>query len=149
MAKDEKTKPRSRLPDHIGWDLWRARDRWKTQFVCAMQERGHSWYTEARANILGLLPRKGMRQADLVARSGLTKQAIQQFVDGLAAEGILQRERDPDDARGKIVRYTEKGLAAMKDADAIKLVVEEEIARQFDPGEFTVFSRVLRRIAEG
>ncbi|MEX3011945.1 MarR family winged helix-turn-helix transcriptional regulator [Hoeflea sp. TYP-13] len=148
MEKDGKGKPESQLPEHIGWDLWRARDRWKTRFVDAMQQRGHGWFTEARANLLGLMPRKGMRQADLVARSGLSKQAIQQFVDALVSEGILQRKRDPDDARGKIVGLTEKGMQAMHDADEVKRTVEEEIAARFSPEEYAVFSRVLRQIAE-
>ena len=149
--KVEKNRSRSRndtLPDHIGWDLWRARDRWKQRFVSGMQDRGHGWFTEARANILGQLPRRGLKQSDLVTRTGLTKQAVQQFVDGLVDEGILERERDPSDARARIVRLTDAGRSAMRDADAVKEAVECEFARHYTAEEFAQFRNLLKRIAE-
>ena len=138
----------SPLPDHIGWDLWRARDRWKQRFISGMQEMGHGWFTEARANILGQLPRLGLKQSDLVARTGLTKQAVQQFVDSLVDEGILERERDPSDARARIVRLTEAGRSAMRDADAVKNSVEREFAHHYSDEEFAQLRRLLKRIAE-
>ncbi|MDA4847375.1 MarR family winged helix-turn-helix transcriptional regulator [Hoeflea poritis] len=135
-------------PDHIGWDLWRARDRWKQRFVSGMQDRGHGWFTEARANILGQLPRKGLKQSDLAARTGLTKQAVQQFVDGLVDEGILERQHDPSDARARIVRLTAAGRSAMQDADVVKEAVERAFARRYTAEEFTRFRDLLKRIAE-
>ncbi|MEM6462368.1 MAG: MarR family transcriptional regulator [Pseudomonadota bacterium] len=136
------------LPDHIGWDLWRARDQWNQRFVSAMQAKGHGWFTEARSNILGQLPRRGLKQSELVVRTGLTKQAVQQFVDGLVAEGILERERDPNDARARIVRLTDAGRRAMQDADKIKVAVEQAFADRFSKAEFAQFRRLLKRIAD-
>ncbi|WP_419906111.1 MarR family winged helix-turn-helix transcriptional regulator [Hoeflea sp.] len=136
------------LPDHIGWDLWRARDRWKQRFVSGMQDKGHLWFTEARSNLLGQLPRRGLKQSDLVNRTGLTKQAVQQFVDALVEEGILERERDPSDARARIVRLTDKGRRAMRDADAVKQSVERDFAQHFTKDEFSRLRSLLKRIAE-
>ena len=67
---------------------------------------GHDVFAHARSGLLAHMERGGTRQADLVARSGLTKQAVQQFVDELVADGIVERIRDPDDGRGRIVVFT-------------------------------------------
>jgi DNA-binding MarR family transcriptional regulator len=64
---------------------------------------------------------EGSRLTDLAARAGMTKQAMGDLVDQCEAWGIVRRERDPRDARSRIVRFTPDGLAwlkAFKDAVA-------------------------------
>ncbi|MEM6898125.1 MAG: helix-turn-helix domain-containing protein, partial [Pseudomonadota bacterium] len=85
------------LPDHIGVPLWMAAQAWKERFHAAMVEAGHDWFAEGRVNLLGHLNPGGDRQADLVRKSGLSKQAVQQFVDTLVAAGAVERVPDPDD----------------------------------------------------
>ena len=52
---------------------------------------GHSWFAEARANLLAHLDREGTPQAQLVTRMSVTKQAVQQFIDELVEDGIVER----------------------------------------------------------
>ena len=113
-------------PDHVGWRLWNANRAWQAAFAASMRAAGHEWFTEARAGLLGHIPRNGLRQAALIERSGHSKQAIQQLLDGLEAEGVVERAADPADGRGKLVRYTDKGLAALRDGDRIKLEIERD-----------------------
>ena len=89
-------------PDHVGIRLWGAYEAWKAEFVSAMVEAGHAWFTPSRATLLGFVPRTGLRQSDLIARMGISKQAVQQLVDGLEGEGVLERIADPDDKRGRV-----------------------------------------------
>ena len=114
----------SRPPDHIGWTLWRAAQVWREEFTAAMVAEGHVWFGQARGNLLMHIGPKGLRQGDLVERSRLTKQAVQQFVDELVADGILMRTKDDSDARARWVRLTPQGEAAMQDADRIKARIE-------------------------
>lgn len=111
-------------PDHIGWTLWQAAQLWRAEFIAAMVAAGHPWFGQARANLLQHIGPSGLRQGDLVARAGLTKQAVQQFVDELVADGILMRAKDETDARARWVRLTSAGEAAMRDADRIKAEIE-------------------------
>ena len=67
---------------------------------------GHPWFSETRAGLMGHIPRGGIRQSALIERVATTKQAVQQILDGLEAEGIVERIADPADGRGKYVRYT-------------------------------------------
>ncbi len=57
------------------------------------------------------------------------------------------RERDPEDGRGKIVRFTERGHAAWAAHLAASTAIEAEWAARFDEEEWAVFRDVLERLA--
>ncbi|GAB2605979.1 winged helix DNA-binding protein [Ramlibacter solisilvae] len=64
---------------------------------------------------------EGSRLTDLAQRAGMSKQAMGDLVDQCEAWGLVRREQDPADARGRIVRFTPTGLAwlqAFRDAVA-------------------------------
>jgi DNA-binding MarR family transcriptional regulator len=56
---------------------------------------------------------QGTRLTDLAARLGVTKQAAGQLVDELVAMGMLERVRDPEDARAKLVRFSRRGRSGL------------------------------------
>src|SRR4051812_47364638 len=114
------------LIDHLGWRLWRAARVWKAEFDTRMAAAGFAWFTEARSGLLAHVGPSGVRQADLVRRMGLTKQAVQQIVDELAAEGIVERRPDPGDARGRIVALTAAGFSAAHAANAVKRAIDAD-----------------------
>ncbi len=135
-----------RLPDHIGWTLWRASQAWRTEFTAAMVAAGYGWFGQARANLLAHIGPSGLRQGDLADRAGLTKQAVQQFVDELAADGILTRTPDRTDARARRVVLTDAGLAAMRDADRIKADIEARWRARLGNDDFDQLDAILRRL---
>jgi len=55
----------------------------------------------------------GIRLTDLAARVGVTKQAVGQLVDDLAALGLVERLEDPTDKRAKRIRFSRRGYAAL------------------------------------
>ncbi len=101
-----------------------------------MREAGHDWFADARANLLGHVAPGGTPQGRLIERMGISKQAVQQLIDGLVAEGILERVSDPGDNRARIVRHTERGRAAMADADAIKKRIEARYREELGADAF-------------
>jgi DNA-binding MarR family transcriptional regulator len=108
------------LPEHLGIRLHRAYETWLQMFVAEMNAAGHDWFTQARASLIGHIPRQGCRQSDLLIKTGWTKQALQQMLDGLERQEVLQRSVDPADKRGRLVDLTDKGHSALADADRIK-----------------------------
>jgi DNA-binding MarR family transcriptional regulator len=56
---------------------------------------------------------EGIRLTDLAAKVGVTKQAVGQLVDDLAALGMVERVNDPDDSRAKRIRFSRRGHAAL------------------------------------
>jgi len=137
------------LPDHIGWPLWQAAFLWKEAFITAMQAAGHEWYGRAQSNITAFLnPKGGTRQRDLVERSGLTKQAVQQLVDDLEAAGVVVRSLDPADRRAKVIHYTAKGKAALKDGVRIKRQIEARLAEGLGEDGMAQLRALLERAIE-
>jgi DNA-binding MarR family transcriptional regulator len=134
------------LPDHIGWRLWQASRAWQAEFAAAMRAAGHDWFTEARAGLLGHVPRGGTRQATLIERTAISKQAVQQLLDGLEADGVLERLPDPRDGRGKLVRYTREGLDALRDGDRIKLEIEQDYNARLGQQRFAALMDALRAL---
>jgi DNA-binding MarR family transcriptional regulator len=135
-------------PDHIGWTLWRAAQVWRVEFTTAMVAAGYGWFGQARANLLPHIGPSGLRQGDLVTRAGLTKQAVQQFVDELVGDGILMRTPDESDARARRVVLTEAGLAAMRDADRIKAEIETRWRARLGSKDFDRLDALLRRVVD-
>ena len=133
--------------DHIGWRLWQAAATWKARFAEEMVAHGHAWYAEARSSVVPYIGQDGIRQADLVRRMGLTKQAVQQLVDDLERAGIVERIPDPTDKRGKIVHFTTIGLASQRDADQVKQRIEAEFRERLGDRDFDLLFDLLKRLA--
>ncbi|MEO8877740.1 MAG: MarR family transcriptional regulator [Polyangiaceae bacterium] len=136
------------LVDHIGVDLWRAATVWRERLHAEMVALGHDWYGDARGTIAAHLDPRGMSQSALVSRMATTKQAVQQLLDGLEADGIIRREPDPEDGRGKRVIYTAKGLAAQRDATRIKRKIERDFEAKLGARAFRELRASLRKLTE-
>ena len=135
-------------PDHIGWTLWQAAQAWRIEFTAAMVAAGHVWFGQARGNLMVHIGPSGLRQGDLAARARLTKQAVQQFVDELVADGILIRTPDETDARARRVGLTPAGEAAMRDADRIKTEIEARWRERIGNDAFSALDETLRRLID-
>lgn len=132
--------------DHIGVALFRAAMAWRERLHAEMVRRGHAWYGDARSIIAMHLEPGGMPQSELVARTGLTKQAIQQLLDSLEADGIVQRVASDEDRRSKRVVYTAKGRAAVRDGNAVKREIEAEYRALLGERGFEAFQAALRKL---
>ena len=122
MGLDDKSSPT--LIDHVGWRLWRLARLWKQEFDTEMLRRGYPWITEARGAVIGQLRPGGLPQSALSAALGVSKQAVQQFVDELEREGVVARIGNPADARGKLVVLTPRGAEAIRAGNAVKREIE-------------------------
>src|SRR3982751_4589046 len=68
---------------------------------------------------------EGIRLTDLAARVGVTKQAVGQLVDDLAALGLVERVSDPDDSRAKRIRFSRRGHAALMHGLGVLVAIQE------------------------
>jgi DNA-binding MarR family transcriptional regulator len=135
-------------PDHVGWVLWKATTAWKRRFEAAMIEAGYPAFAEARGAILMHVGAQGIGQRELVARTGLTKQAVQQALEILEEEDLVLRSKDRADSRRRIVSRTEAGRAAYAVADRIKLQIEIEIQTEVGALQLREFLKVTAQISK-
>ena len=134
------------LIDHVGWRLLRAGQLWERRFRGDMVKAGYAWFREARASVIPYLDRQGTRQADLVTRMGLSKQAVQQLVAALVDDGVLQRHPDPDDGRAHLVVFSASGLKMLTVANDVKLAIENDFRRALGDAEFSELTAALDRL---
>jgi DNA-binding MarR family transcriptional regulator len=140
---------RTDAPDHVGILLWEAATAWKRRFTREMVAAGHPWFAEARGALLRHIGRDGASQGTIAARAGLTKQAVQQHVDALVADGVALRADDPADARRRIVRLTAAGRAALDEGDRIKARLEADLARRLGDERLAALRAMLEEVAAG
>ena len=69
----------------------------------------------------------GIRLTDLAAKVGVTKQAVGQLVDDLAAVGMVERIADPSDKRAKRIRFSRRGYAALMHGLGVLQEVEADL----------------------
>ncbi|MEQ1770666.1 MAG: MarR family transcriptional regulator [Devosia sp.] len=135
------------LIEHVGWRLWRLARLWKAEFDAEMVRLGHGWMTEARGAVVGHLRPGGLSQSALTSAMGISKQAVQQLVDELVADGIVERVPDEADGRGKIVRMTRKGMRSFADGNAVKRAIEQRYAEKIGVGKLAELQKSLDRLA--
>ena len=133
--------------EHVGILLWRTSRGWVERYIEALQEAGYHEITLSRSNLTAHIdPARGTRQSDLVARSRLTKQAVNQLLAELEASDLVERVVDPEDRRAKVVRYTERGMAMLREGDRIKRRMEAELTETLDAEELETLKRLLRKL---
>lgn len=78
----------------------------------------------SQLRLLSLTPADGLRVTDLAERLGMTKQALGEFATALEDRGLLESVRDPADRRVRILRPTQRGLLAARQATDVIAEVE-------------------------
>lgn len=122
----------------------------KDGFIGEAHRRLHALgYTEIGGNgcVFRWLGPDGSRLAEMVERSGMTKQAFGEHVSSLEQHGYLTRTPDPQDGRAKLVVPTERGLAARAAARRIFAEIEAEWARAHGAEDVAALRRVLEQLA--
>jgi len=76
----------------------------------ALRDRGVTDLRPSQALALLNVDRTGTRLSEMAQRADVSKQAMMQLIDELAASGCVRRTPDPSDARAKVVRLTAKGV---------------------------------------
>ncbi|MCB1489612.1 MAG: winged helix-turn-helix transcriptional regulator [Bauldia sp.] len=148
MVKELDEKDWPEALDHVGWRLWQATQRWKQELDDGLVAMGHPWAAEARANVIMHVGRSGIRQSDLVRRMGLSKQAVQQLLDDLVADGIVERQPDPEDSRARRIVFTAAGRRMLADSNRVKKRIEADYRSVLGAERFRDFMAMLTELNE-
>ena len=122
----------------------------KEAFIRETHLRLHAaGYPEITANgcVFRWLEPDGSRLAEMVERSGMTKQAFGEHVASLEQHGYVTRVPDPADGRGKLVVPTPRGRAAHAEARRIFAEIEAEWAGAVGAESLAALRATLERIA--
>ncbi|WP_406636080.1 MarR family winged helix-turn-helix transcriptional regulator [Amycolatopsis sp. WGS_07] len=102
--------------------------------------------TSARWQVMGLLTNGPAPVAHLARERGLRRQAVQQTVGRLEAEGMVEVGPNPRDRRAPLVQLTARGKQALEDLDPIERRWIEGLAEPFSHEDLDATLRVLRAL---
>ena len=104
--------------------------------------------TVAQGRVFARIDPDGTRLTDLAERAQVTKQTAGFLVDQLERADYVRRVPDPRDARARLVRISERGLAAVEVARRTEAEVEAEWTRHLGRASATQLRRALTRLRE-
>jgi DNA-binding MarR family transcriptional regulator len=87
-------------------------------------------------------------QAALGRRLGLDRSDLHAIVGALERDGLVERRRDPADARRNLVRLTPKGRGAIKRLDARVQAAQDALLAPLDDAERRRLIALLTRVVE-
>lgn len=100
-------------------------------------------------NVMAHVTYEGIRLTELADKAGITKQAMSELVIDLERLGYLERTADPQDARAKLIRFTDKGRgaveAAMRAFEEIEAALGDHSVRALRRGLLAVLNSSLDR----
>lgn len=136
---DDPPKPR------LGAALDKARAHWRSAVDSVLAGQGAP-PLGASAEVLALLTAEGIGQALLAERMGLSKQAVQQFLDQLEMQALIRRETDPADKRAKRVFITEAGIVALATRREAERQTERQIRDLLGKKAFGRLKKALKKL---
>ena len=112
-----------------------------------LEAEGHPQVRHAHGCVFRYIDVDGSRLTELAAQSGVTKQAVGEFVDELEGYGYVERVPDPLDGRAKIIRLTARGRDARQAALRIFDDMEREWAERFGERRIAEMREVLEALS--
>src|SRR5215831_7143861 len=105
---------------NLGFLLAKASQRWNELLANGFAEHG---FAEVRPSygsvLLPLFEEDGLRMGQIAARARLSKQTMTTMVRLCERDGLVARERDPDDARASRIYLSNRGRVFQPVADEI------------------------------
>lgn len=113
--------------------------------------RGGLGNQELRASHMSLMPHidlEGTRLTLLAERVGISKQAVGQLVDDLEAMGLLERKKDPQDGRAKLILFSEQGKAGLLEGLMVLGEMEAALALKLGAQTMKAFHQTLLELED-
>lgn len=85
----------------------------------------------------------------LADRLSCVKSNITQLVDRLEADGLVQRQSDPNDRRARLATLTAAGRKACKEGSRVQQTAEQSLLRKLSAAESRQLAGLLTKITGG
>ena len=103
------------------------------RILAALAQAGFGDLTRAQGRLLAGMDDGGTRLVVLADRARIAKQTALALVDRRVAAGYVERVRDPEDGRARLVRLTDRGRDILPVARAEERLIDDEWAAYLGP----------------
>jgi len=135
--------------DDLGFLLAKASQRWNELLAERFRERG---YPEVRPSygslLIPLFEQDGLRMGELAARARLSKQTMTTMVRLLERDGLVTRERDPEDGRAFSVSLTPRARDFRPVANEVLRELHQEVGARLGRRERTALVEALKEVMQ-
>lgn len=107
--------------------LLRASRWFDQQVLDGLQQRGWPALTPAQSLVFAHLDDDGTTPSELARRLGQTRQSTSELVAGLVRHGLLQVGPNPDRRGGRLIGFTDRGWACIRDAKSLLSELETAV----------------------
>ncbi len=111
-----------------------------------MAEAGTTLSVVIVARILAAEP--GLSQREVASRMHLRSPTVTRHLDRMAADGLIARERDPDDRRVQRIHLTDAGAAALARLERVAASADRALTAVLDADELATLEGLLDRLAD-
>ncbi|MAK64962.1 MAG: MarR family transcriptional regulator [Maricaulis sp.] len=146
MSQDQTKAEIFELTDSPGHLLHRAQQFAAERFTKAMSSAKLTQRQFAVLHATGA--REGLTQTELVKATGIDRSTLAELVARMVRNGLLEREKLPDDARANAVRLTADGRALLDAATQGAREADKLILSALPKNKRASFLETLRRIAD-
>ena len=117
------------------------------ELMSALHQRRslHQQGAPARALLVHLAKVGQMRPADLAASMNLDRSTISRHLGNLAAQGLIERDADPQDGRAYVLRVTAEGRLEAQAYIADRIAKVADIIDDWPAHDRTAFAELLTR----
>ena len=103
--------------------------------------------TPARWKVLGTIRTTPMTMAQIGRQLGNARQSVRRIVGELADAGLVRTVENPRSKKAALVEITPDGLALYKQADAVRIPWNRELASRLDSGEVRTALKVVGQLS--
>lgn len=133
----------------VGFLLAQASRRFNERLVERLTARG---FGEVRASygsvLVPLFERDDLRVGELAAASRLSKQAMTGLLARCEADGLVERERSPQDGRAFDVRLTKRGIELRAAAGEVLAELDAELTESLGTANRDALIQALKGVIE-
>ena len=141
-SKSEASGPLDRSPSHL---LHRALQRALDIYA---ETSGPTAVTQRQYTVLAAVAAKeGLTQAELVRATGIDRSTLAELVARMLGKGLIDRERSSEDGRANTVTLTDRGRAALEEAEPRAAAADEAILKLVPKAKRVGFMAGLRALS--
>jgi DNA-binding MarR family transcriptional regulator len=140
-------RPRRATRENLGYLLAKATQRWNEVLHAEFVREGFSEVRPSYGSVLiPLFEEDGLRMGELAARARLAKQTMTTLIRLAERDGLVRRDRDPEDGRAFRIFLTARARSFQPVAERVLARLDARVERRLSPAERGVLTTSLQEV---